>query len=40
MPLFLIVVYAKAKKDDLTPDEKKKVTALAITLKQEYRREF
>ena len=29
MPLFLILVDAKARQGDLTPDEKKKVTALA-----------
>jgi hypothetical protein len=32
-PLYLLLVYAKAGKDDLTPDEKREVRRLAETLK-------
>lgn len=32
-PLYLLVAYAKAQATDLTPDEKKVVTALAATIK-------
>jgi hypothetical protein len=32
-PLFLILVYAKATRENMTPDEKKHVKALAATLK-------
>ena len=38
MPLFLILVYAKAQREDMTPDQKKQVRALAASLKQDYRR--
>ena len=33
-PLFLITVYAKAAREDLSPDEKRTLTALAADLKQ------
>jgi hypothetical protein len=32
-PLYLLMVYAKAQREDLTPDEKRKVRALAAMLK-------
>lgn len=35
-PLFLIMAYAKAKREDMTPDEKKAVSALAAILKQQH----
>jgi len=38
MPLFLILVYAKAQREDMTADEKKQVRGLATTLKQGYGR--
>ena len=38
MPLFLMLVYAKAQREDMTPDQKKQVRALAASLKQDYRR--
>jgi hypothetical protein len=38
MPLFLILVYAKAQREDMTPEQKKQVKALAASLKQDYRR--
>lgn len=38
MPLFLLLVYAKAQREDMTPDQKKQVRALAAALRQEYRR--
>jgi hypothetical protein len=38
MPLFLLLVYAKAQREDMTPDQKKQVRALAASLKQDYRR--
>ena len=31
------MVYAKAQREDLTPDEKRQVRALSATLKQSYR---
>ncbi len=36
MPVFLILVYAKARQGDMTPDEKRKVTALAGALRDKY----
>lgn len=33
-PLYLLMVYAKARKDDLTPDEKRAVRRLAEDLKR------
>jgi hypothetical protein len=38
MPLFLLLLYAKAQRADMTPDEKKQVRILAAVLKQEYRK--
>jgi hypothetical protein len=38
MPLFLILVYAKAQREDMTADEKKQVRRLASSLKQDYGR--
>jgi hypothetical protein len=38
MPLFLLLVYAKAQREDMTPDQKKQVRALAAALRQKYRR--
>jgi hypothetical protein len=32
-PLYLLMVYAKARQEDLTPDEKRTVRKLADTLK-------
>ena len=34
MPLYLLLAYAKAKASDLTPDEKRTLTALAAAMKQ------
>jgi hypothetical protein len=33
-PLYLLMVYAKARREDLTPDEKKTVSKLAAVLKK------
>lgn len=38
MPLYLLMVYAKARQEDLSPDEKRRVQALVIALKQAYGR--
>jgi len=38
MPLYLLMVYAKAQQEDLTPDEKRRVQALAVALRQAYGR--
>lgn len=38
MPVFLLLVYAKAQREDMTPDQKKQVRGLAATLKQAYGR--
>ncbi len=38
MPIFLLLVYAKAQRETMTPDETKQVRALAATLKQSYGR--
>ncbi len=38
MPIFLLLVYAKAQQENMTPDEKKQVSALATSLKQSYGR--
>jgi len=35
-PLYLLLAYAKAKREDMTPDEKKAVAALAAILKQQH----
>jgi hypothetical protein len=37
MPLFLLLAYAKAQREDMTPDQKKLVRTLAAALRQEYR---
>ena len=36
MPIFLLLIYAKAQRENMTPDEKKQVRVLATTLKQNY----
>jgi hypothetical protein len=36
MPLFLLLVYAKSQRVDMTADEKKIVRAMAMTLKRSY----
>jgi hypothetical protein len=36
-PLYLLLVYAKARQTDLTPDEKRRVSALVSILKQRRR---
>ncbi len=38
MPIFLLLVYAKAQRENMTPDEKKQVKAMATTLKHSYGR--
>jgi hypothetical protein len=38
MPLFLMLIYAKAQREDMTADQKKQVRALAAALRQVYRR--
>lgn len=35
-PLYLLLTYAKAKREDMTPDEKKAVAALAAIFKQQH----
>ena len=35
-PLYLLLAYAKAKREDMTPDEKKAVAALAAILKEQH----
>jgi hypothetical protein len=37
MPVFLLLIYAKARREDMTPDQKRQVTALASALRQAYR---
>lgn len=37
VPLYLITVYAKAVRDDLSPEEKRTLTMLAAALKQQHR---
>ncbi len=37
-PLFLLLVYTKAHREEMTLDQKKQVKALAAALKQDYRR--
>ena len=34
MPIFLLLIYAKARREDMTPDEKRQVTRLASALRQ------
>jgi hypothetical protein len=38
MPLFLLLIYAKAQREDMTTDEKKRVRALAAALERGYGR--
>ena len=38
MPLFLLLIYAKAQREDMTADEKKQVRALGAALRQGYDR--
>ena len=38
MPIFLLLVYAKAQREDMTADEKKQVRALGTAFKQSYGR--
>lgn len=38
MPLFLLLIYAKARRENMTADEKKQVRALATALRQGYGR--
>ena len=38
MPLYLLLAYAKAQRENLTPDEKRQVRALVTSLKQAHRR--
>ena len=38
MPLFLLMVYAKARQEDLSPDEKRRVHSLSVALRQAYGR--
>jgi hypothetical protein len=38
VPLYLLMVYAKARRDDLAPDAKRTVRALAARIKQAQRR--
>lgn len=38
MPVFLLLVYAKAQREDMTPDQKKQVRGLAAALRQAYGR--
>ena len=37
MPIFLLLIYAKARREDMTPDEKRQVTRLAAALRQAHR---
>ena len=38
MPLFLLLIYAKAERENWTRDEKRRVQALTESIKQAYRR--
>lgn len=38
MPLYLLMIYAKAQREDLSPDGKRQAKALVATLKQAYGR--
>ncbi len=38
MPLFLLLIYAKAQREDMTAEERKRVRALAAALRQSYGR--
>ena len=38
MPLYLLMIYAKARRDDLSPDARRTVQALVARLKEAHRR--
>jgi hypothetical protein len=38
MPLYLLMMYAKAREEDLSPDEKRRIQALGVALRQAYGR--
>ena len=38
MPLYLLMIYAKARRDDLSPDTRRTVQVLVTRLKEAYRR--
>lgn len=38
MPLYLLMIYAKARREDLSPDQKRQVRSLVTALKQAHRR--
>jgi hypothetical protein len=38
MPIFLLLIYAKARREDMTPDQKRQVTGLATALRRAYRK--
>jgi hypothetical protein len=38
MPLYLLMIYAKARRDDLSPDARRTVQGLVVRLKQAHRR--
>jgi hypothetical protein len=38
MPLYLLMIYAKARRDDLSPDARRTVQGLVVRLKAAYRR--
>jgi len=38
MPLYLLMIYAKARQEDLSPDEIKRVRDLVAAIKQAWRR--
>jgi hypothetical protein len=38
MPLYLLMIYAKARSDDLSPDARQTVKRLVVRLKAAYRR--
>jgi len=38
MPLYLLMIYAKAQRDDLSPDAKRTVQGLVATLREAHRR--
>ena len=38
MPLYLLMIYAKARRDDLSPDARRTVQGLVASLKAAYRR--
>jgi hypothetical protein len=38
MPLYLLMIYAKAQRENLNPDEKRRAQALVATIKQAHQR--